>query len=252
MRDGWKWVPIYASLIFAAGLIIGGWILGAEIQEARTADRFVMVRGLAERTVKADLAIWRVPFVESGNDLQAAYAKSEQDQTAVLNFLSAQGIPKSDLSLGQPTVLDRMANQFSPANSGAARYIVQREVTVRSKNVDRVSGAVQRTSELVAHGVVLSGGGGYAGNQGAVYLFTVLNSIKPEMITEATRNARVAAERFAADSHSKVGNIRQASQGLFTIADADAAASGGTTYSSGTGIMKNVRVVTTVEYYLVK
>lgn len=243
---------IYTSAILAAGLIVGGWILGREIRDVRLADRYVTVRGLAERNVKADLAIWHLPFVEAGNDLKATFAKSEQDQTAVMDFLAAQGIPKDDINLGQPTVVDRTANQYSAQNSTAARFIVQREITVRSTSVDQVAAAVQKTSDLVARGVVLSTGTGYGPNSGGVsYLFTDLNAIKPAMITEATRNARVAAERFAADSGSKVGTIRLASQGLFTIADADAPESGG--YGAlANGITKKVRVVTTIEYYLVK
>lgn len=242
---------IYASAILAAGLIVGGWILGREIRDVRLADRYVTVRGLAERNVKADLAIWHLPFVETGNDLKATFAKSEQDQAAVLDFLATQGIPKADINLGQPAVVDRTANQFSAQNSAAARFIVQREITVRSKGVDQVSAAVQKTSDLVARGVVLSTGTGYGPSSGVSYLFTDLNSIKPAMITEATRNARAAAERFAADSESKVGTIRLASQGLFTITDADAPETGGNGGLTS-GITKKVRVVTTIEYYLLK
>lgn len=243
---------IYANAILAAGLIVGGWILGREIRDVRLADRYVTVRGLAERNVKANLAIWHLPFVETGNDLKATFAKSEQDQAAVLDFLATQGIPKADVNLGQPAVVDRTANQFSAQNSAAARFIVQREITVRSKGVDQVSAAVQKTSDLVARGVVLSTGTGYGPSSGGVsYLFTDLNSIKPAMITEATRNARAAAERFAADSESKVGTIRLASQGLFTITDADAPETGGNGGLTS-GITKKVRVVTTIEYYLLK
>lgn len=247
-------LSIYSSAILAVGLVLAGWVLGGEIRGIRMADRYVAVRGLAERTVKSDLAIWHLPFVEAGNDLQATFSKSEQDQHAVLDFLAQQGIPKSEITLGQPSVTDMAANQYSAQNSRANRYIVRQQIIVRSKNVDGVAAAVQKTSELVARGVVLSGGPNYApGTSGVSYLFTGLNDIKPEMITEATRNARVAAERFAADSHSKVGMIRQASQGLFTISDADASSNGGGGYyPSGGGVMKKVRVVTTIDYYLVK
>jgi uncharacterized protein len=251
--NGVRRLSIYSSAILALGLVVGGWILGSEIRDVRMADRYVSVRGLAERTVKSDLAIWHLPFVETGDDLQTTFSKSQQDQATVLSFLAQQGIPKSDITLGQPSVIDRAANQFNGENKRANRFIVQRQVTVRSENIDQVAAALQKTSELVAHGIVLGTGVSYGpGNAGASYFFTGLNAIKPAMITEATRNARLAAQRFAADSKSKVGTIRQASQGLFTISDADFTGGAGGYSRPGSGIMKKVRVVTTVQYYLVK
>lgn len=252
MTDERRGISVYASAIIAIGLVAAAWVLGSEIRDIRTADRYVVVRGLAERTVKSDLAIWPVSFREAGNDLKSTFAKSEQDQQAVLSFLAQQGIPKSDLTLGQPGVIDTQANEYAPANH-VNRFIVQQQIWVRSKNVDEVAAAVQKTSELIARGVPLGTGQNYSpGGGGVSYLFTELNSIKPAMITEATRNARVAAERFAADSRSKVGSIRQASQGLFSITSADSTSADAGSYNSNGSVMKKVRVVTTIEYYLEK
>jgi hypothetical protein len=239
---------ILAGALLAIGIIIGGWLLGSEIKDVRLADRYVTVRGLAERNVKANLAIWPLSYREAGNDLQATFAKSEQDSKTILDFLAQQGIPKQDIVLGQPGVTDTQANDFGgprPPN----RYIVQQSITVRSHDVDKVAAAVQKTSELIAHGVVLGGGPQYGQQNSVSYLYTELNDIKPEMITKATQNARIAAGRFAADSGSKVGIIRQARQGLFTITSADDTSEGPGISSNGS-ILKKVRVVTTIEYYL--
>jgi hypothetical protein len=248
---------VVASVVAALGLVLAGWVLGSQIKDIRLADRYVTVRGLAERTVKADLAVWPLSFREAGNDLKPTYSKSEADSQAVLQFLAAQGIAKSDISLGQPSVTDTEANEYGGAQRAANRYIVQQSISVRSKDVDKIAAAVQKTSALIAQGVVLGAGPQYGSQNSVSYVFTGLNSIKPEMITEATRNARAAAERFAADSGSKVGTIRTAEQGLFTIGSADAAASsdgGGDAASAGyqadAGMMKSIRVVTTVQYYL--
>lgn len=241
---------IVASALVALGLILGGWLLGGQIKDVRLADRYVTVRGLAERTVKADLAIWPLSFREAGNDLKTTYAKSEQDSQAVLQFLNAQGIPKADITLGQPSVTDTQANDYggTPAPN---RYIVQQSITVRSHNVNQVAAAVQKTSTLIASGVVLGGGPQYGSQNSVSYVYTDLNSIKPEMITEATRGARTAAERFAADSGSKVGTIRQASQGLFSISSADSVSTGdGGGAMSNASVLQKVRVVTTIQYYL--
>jgi hypothetical protein len=247
---------VVASALLAVGLILGlllgGWILGSEIKDVRLADRYVSVRGLAERTVHADLAIWPLSFREAGNDLKATYAKSEQDSQAVMQFLAAQGIPQGDITLGQASVTDTQANDYGGARA-PNRYIVQQAITVRSNDVNKVAAAVQKTSALIAAGVVLGGGPQYGQQNSVSYVYTGLNSIKPEMITEATRSARSSAERFAADSGSKVGTIRQASQGLFSISSADAASEGNQNMGGGqsnASILQKVRVVTTIQYYL--
>ncbi len=170
----------------------------------------------------------------------------------MLQFLAGQGIPQADITLGQPSVTDTQANEYG-GNKAPNRYIVQQSITVRSENVNQVAAAVQKTSTLIASGVVLGGGAQYGQQNSVSYVYTGLNSIKPEMITEATRSARAAAERFAADSGSKVGTIRQASQGLFSISSADAASGEGMPGGGGpsnTSILQKVRVVTTIQYYL--
>lgn len=235
------------------GLVIGGWVLGAQIKAIRLADRYVTVKGLVERTVKSDSAIWPVTFKEAGNDLPAVFAKSEADKNAVLKFFTEQGISQNEIAIGQIQVTDKLANEYGGSNNNGPRYIVQQTVTVNSKDVDKIAKAGQKTAELVQAGIVV--GGGYG--QGIRYVFNGLNALKPDMITEATRNARAAADRFAADSGSKVGSIRTANQGVFSISAADAGAGGeegggGPGMAQDSSIMKKVRVVATVDYYLVR
>lgn len=238
------------------GLVLGGWVLGSQIKDIKLADRYVTVKGLVERTVKSDSAIWPVSFKEAGNDLPQVFAKSEADKNAVLKFFSEQGIAEKEISVGQIQVTDKQTNEYNNNQSGT-RYIVQQTVTVNSSDVDKISRAGQKTAELVQAGIVVGGGG----QGGIAYRFGGLNGLKPEMITEATRNARASADRFAADSGSQVGAIRSANQGVFSITAADAGSGqsandevggGGGDMQADSSIMKKVRVVATVDYYLVR
>lgn len=237
------------GLLLASGLILGGLVLGQQIKATRLNDRYVTVRGLAERNVKSDLAIWDLGYKDAGDDLSALYAKSETDKKAILDFLSKQGIQSSEIELGIVGVTDTQANEYGINKNPSRRYIIQQGITVRTSRVDVVASASQKTMQLVQKGVVLNGNS----DSSLSYKFTGLNSIKPDMITEATRNSRAAAERFASDSGSHVGSIRHATQGIFSIL---AATSGGDTGDAGyqnndeSSIMKTVRVVTSVEYYL--
>jgi hypothetical protein len=239
------------GLPLGLGLIIGGWALGAQIKATRLSDRYVTVKGLVERQVKSDLAVWPISYKEAGNDLSSVYEKTETDKRAILQFLDQQGIKPPEIELGVVQVVDTEANEYSSGNRAPYRYIVEQQVTVRTSRVDQVAAAAQKTMALVQKGIVLNSNPG----QGLSYKFTGLNSIKPDMITEATRNGRAAADRFASDSGSKVGSIRQANQGVFSISPADQGGDPDEAGSQGNfgvdnSLMKTVRVVTSVEYYL--
>ena len=235
---------LVAAVALAAGIAVGGWFVADGLREARTGDRFVTVKGLAEREVKADLALWPMRFVATSNALDEAQAKSRADAEAIVAFLTEAGIGRDEIALQSLEVTDLLAQAYrsGPVES---RFIVTQTLMVRSRDVDRIAAASQRLGDLVARGVVLSGEGPAAG---PAFVFTGLNAIKPDMIAQATRDARAAGEQFAADSGSRLGGIRSASQGLFQILPRDAAP--GETESRQ--INKTVRVVGTIEYALVR
>lgn len=252
-------VPALAlGLCLMLGLVLGGWVLGSEIKAMKMADRYVTVKGLVERTVKSDRAIWAVSFKTAGDDLSSVFAKSEADKSTVLTFFADQGIGADEVSTGQIRVADKQTQEYGGPQIKGSRYIVTQTVTVSSNDVDKLSRAGGKTADLVRAGVVLAGS--QNGQQDRiVYKFSGLNALKPDMITEATRNARASADRFAADSGSQVGSIRSANQGVFSIA-ANEPGNAGLALDEGGGndgqadasIMKKVRVVSTIDYYLEK
>jgi len=243
-------VGLFWGGLIALGLILGGWLLGTQIKAIRLGDRYVTVKGLVERKVKSDLAIWPISYTEAGDDLSSVYARSETDKKTVLQFLQEQGIQPSEIEIGLVRVIDTQATEYGAARR-PQRYIVEQQIMVRTSRVDQVAEAAQKTMLLVQKGIIVNSNPGI----GLAYRFTGLNSIKPDMITEATRNARAAADRFAADSGSKVGAIRQANQGVFTILSADQSGTEGdqaAAFAADSSLIKTVRVVTTVDYYLEK
>lgn len=238
----------------AVGLIVGGWVLGAQIKATRLGDRYVSVKGLVERQVKSDQAVWSIGYKQAGDELSAVYSKTENDKKAILEFLKQEGLSSSDIQIGIPHVVDTQANEYGNGSRAPHRFIVEQEIIVNTNQVDKVAAAAQKTVSLLQKGIILNNDHG----QGLVYKFSGLNTIKPDMITEATRNARAAADRFALDSGSKVGSIRQANQGVFSILAADPENGfsedgvGGSSAGSDSSLMKTVRVVTSVQYYLEK
>ena len=244
-------IPFTAlGLLLAIGLIVGGLLLGTRIRDFKRADRYVAVKGLVERTVKSDSATWPISFSEAGDSLPDVFAASEKDKAAVVAFLKAQGFADSDLTLGSIAVTDRSTQQYNN-NTHGPRFVVEQTITLQSNDVDKVAAANAKTADLIRAGVVIQSG---QNGGGVVYKFNGLNALKPDMITEATRNARSSADRFAADSGSQVGAIRDANQGVFSISAANAGGTGedgGFDQQADASIMKKVRVVSTIDYYLV-
>lgn len=226
------------GLLLFAGLALLGHFTGQGIVRLRALDRSVTAKGLAEREVPADIAIWPITFAVAGNDLAQVTANLEDNTQRVLAFLQESGFTPEEISEGVPAIIDKQAERYGGPDQGQFRYLGNGTVTVYSPNIERVREAMREVGTLGKQGVAVGAQNYDARTQ---FLFTGLNDIKPDMIEEATRNAREVAEKFARDSDSHLGKIKTARQGQFSIQDRD----------SNTPHIKKVRVVSTLEYYLV-
>ena len=224
-----------ASAIFAGGFALLGSNISSGIESFVNRDRIVTVKGLSERQVKADRVIWPVGFRELGDDLQDVYGRIEKRKDQVVAFLKEAGLTDAEIEVASPQVTDAQAEMYANQKS-RYRYSMTQTVTVSSDKVDLVRDLLVRQSDLIKAGVTLVGDYSWRTS----FQFTGLNTVKPAMIEEATKNARASAEKFAQDSGSSLGKIRRANQGQFSITDRD----------SNTPYIKSVRVVTTVEYFL--
>jgi uncharacterized protein len=235
------------AVIMAVAIALAGFLAGNGLARARSADRYVTVKGVSEREAKADLAIWPLSVVGADNTLTAAHAKLATSITGVRQFLARNGIDTTQVELTGFSVSDALAQAYGPERQPTNRYIIRETLMVRSQRPDLVLAASQRIGELAAIGVVVSSGPEYRGpGGGPTFVFTGLNKLKPPMIAEATARAREGAEQFARDSRSELAGIRRANQGVFEILPRDQAPG----VSADGQINKLVRVVSTVEYLL--
>lgn len=226
------------AIIISIGLIMLGVMIKNGINDFKDKDRVVSVKGLAEMEVPADKVVWPLMYKDIGNDPVVLYQNMAQKNSAIVKFLKNKGIAQEEISIAPSEVIDMQAERYGDRTI-TYRYNATSVITVTSKNVDKVRKLMSEQAELLKQGIAITGGD-YRYN--VSYEFTRLNGIKPQMIEEATKNARAAAEKFAKDSDSSLGKIRDASQGQFSISDRDA----------NTPYIKSVRVVTTVNYYLKK
>ena len=232
------------ATLLAGAIALAGWFVGDGFLQGRKSERFVTVKGLAEREVQADLAVWPLRFVATGNDLAEVQRKIAADAARLGGFLTANGFPPEAFENAELQVIDRLAQQYQqgPVDS---RFIIAQTVTLRTGEIDKVAGLPARLGQLVAEGLVLSDENQW--NAGPTYIFSGLNELKPAMIAEATANARAGAEQFAADSGSRVGGIHRANQGVFQILPRDDVPG----LQEAKQIHKTVRVVSTIDYSLV-
>ncbi len=224
------------GLLIGIGLLLLGTQVKKGLNSISDNARVVTVRGLAEKEVTANKVTWPIVSKEVGNDLPSIYANIESTNTQILKFLKDNGITDTEIAVNPPQVVDLQADRYN-SNTIPFRYNVTNVVVVTSSQVEKVNKLIERQTELLKQGIaIVAGDYQYQ----TTYEYTDLNTIKPSMIAEATKNAREAANKFADDSDSKLGKIKTASQGQFSIEDRD----------QYTPYIKNVRVVSTIVYYL--
>lgn len=229
-----------SAAVLALGVVIAGWFLSSGIRHFKDSERVVVVKGVAERQVKADMVIWPLTYKQVGNNLPELYNTIENTNAKIVSFLTTNGIEKDEITIAPAEVFDLETERYRSSDMNPYRYNVTSIITVSTTKVDQVVALMSRQSDLLKQGIAVSSTGDYRYATRFDFTSGALISIKPAMIEEATQNARAGAEKFAHDSNSKLGKIKTANQGQFMITDRDA----------NTPSIKNVRVVTTVEYYL--
>lgn len=238
MRPAHSSSNLLAAVLIAVGLLGAGWFAAQGMAKLRTADRYVTVKGSAERDVDANLLVWPLSHSVSGNDLAGVQQQLDANNASIREFFTSAGFPADDIVLSPPRLEDRWAWAYGDSRPNE-RYRSTATVTLRTADVAKAQQVLRRSGELVARGILLSGSDAGVGG-GPEFRYTLLNDIKPELIAEATAEARKSAEQFAKDSGARIGGIRSANQGVITINDRD----------GGSPQVKTVRVVTTVEYFL--
>lgn len=234
-RQNYVWPAIILGSLLALGLFLGGIQVKQAVSIWKQADRVVSVKGLSEREVKVDLVLWPLSYTVAAPTLDRLHDALHADDAKIRAFLLRHGFDEAELNAVPPQITDRWEHFFGD-NPPADRYTANGVVLLRTDKVDLVKETMPKVDELVKEDVLIS----RSWEHQPQFIFTRLNDIKPEMIAEATQEARKAAVQFAEDSGSTVGKIRSASQGYFTVEDLD----------QYTPDIKQVRVVTTIEYLL--
>ena len=254
MASSYENRPLYFSLIILGiclllGLAIGGYFIGKGAARFKSDLRTVTVKGLVEKEVKADQAVWTLHFRRASDDLKDAHTKISADREAAISFLVKQGFKEEEIGRQPTQTIDKLAREYGQSQAAERlRYIVTSSLLVKTTNVDLVTKSLGATEELLKSGIVLDGGfeGGAANPR---YVVSTFNELRPQLLAEATKNARATAQQFASDSGSQVGKIRSANQGIIQIFGTDGNDESAL-YSRTSTPTKKIRVVSTFEFEL--
>lgn len=224
---------LFSALLLSIGMAAAGFFIGDGISNRSSGRRIISVKGLSEREVAASVATWTIGYNATGNDLDQINKKLGDSTKAVIAFLKERGFDEKEVAVQPPSIIDTsMEQREKDVPPPPQRFSANQSVLLRTTKVDAIKPALASAANLMISGVFLSG------KSQPNYIFNQLNEIKPGMIQEATKNARIAADQFARDSQINLGKLRNASQGWFQVEDRDAA----------TPERKRVRVVVDVEY----
>ena len=229
---------ISSTLILSLSIILAGFFIGQTYVAGKKLDRTVTVKGLAEREVEANIATWPLELTVSGNDLGQLQKTLEKQTQTLQQFFQELGFDSEEIQVGAPAIQDGRAVLYGGQNTyNQNRYISKVEFNLRTSKLEQLTEAMAKMPSIIGQGLVIGSKNTW---QPVQYHYTKLNDIKPEMIEEATKNAREAAEKFARDSGSTIGKIKTANQGVFTINDLD----------QNSGVRKKVRIVSTIQFYI--
>jgi uncharacterized protein len=234
-------VKILPSFVLGFFIFIGlgtlGYFFKTAFIESKNLERTVIVKGLSEKEVLSNIVIMPIKLTRTSNNLESLIIDIDNDTNKVIKFLKDNGLKDEDITLGAISIVDKMANEFSNQEF-SIRYLATKVINIYSSEIEKVRALSGKLSELSQTGILFKTDD-Y--DSKIEYVYTKLNDIKPSMIEEATSNARAVAQKFAHDSNSKLGKIKKATQGQFEVISRD----------KNSEHIKNIRIVSTVEYYLV-
>ncbi|MGY6521051.1 MAG: SIMPL domain-containing protein [Mongoliitalea sp.] len=203
-----------SSVIFAIAIIVAAALLGNAVINRNKKSGTVDVTGLGQKNFTSDLVVWEGNFSRDNVDIKVAYADLERDRKEVLNYLVSKGIPKENIIFQAVSTIPQYRQNYSSSGNYMGQtflgYELNQTLQVESREVEKVEQISREITELLLQGVKFY-------SQAPRFYYTDLESLKIEMISRATEDARIRAEKIAENSGAKLGKLLSANMGIFQI-----------------------------------
>jgi len=233
---------LWGLVALAVGILLAGFATAGALKNLRRADDDITVTGSAKRAIRADYAVWR-PAVSAQNlSVNDAFQQVQANTASVVAFLKAQGIPDSSVTL-RPVETMSMDSYDSNGHQRPPTYRVTQTFEIRLHDVDAMTKLAREANALATQGVPLVG-------SGPEYIYTKLSDIRIAMLGDATKDARVRAERIAQSVDLKLGKVRGVRLGVFQITPRNSTEVSDMGINDVTSIEKDITAVVRVDFGL--
>ena len=235
---------VLLGISLAIGLIVSAFIIAGAFEHIRQANQLITVKGYAEKIIASDYGTWVCEFSTQSASQSTGYDKIEQDLQKVLFFLESYGIKKESMDIS-PVSSNRLYRTTKEGGESNELYGYQlaSHVKISSSDIKLIERISKESSRLIKDGVELNS---YAPQ----YFYTKVNDVKIEMLSEASKDAKVRAEQLVKNSGSQVGALQSASQGVFQITPVHSNETSDYGVNDLTSIEKSIKLVITVEYHI--
>lgn len=235
---------LWLSLPLAVAIIVSTAILARSLETIKGPKKSIEIKGFAEKKIHSDMAVWHCDFSATAMTLPLAYEKIQKDAAQVIKYLLDNGIKKEEIfPLPLATMIIYKKNEKGNDTTSIEKYTLRLSYKIVSKDVRLVEKLSFSISELIKYDIEI-------GADSPAYYYTKMDSIKIEILGEATKNARQRAERIAENCNCSIGNLIWAKQGVLQITPpfSNEVSDGGQNDSSS--IEKSVKSVVTAEFFV--
>lgn len=202
-----------SAIIFAIAIVLAAWFLGESYVSRANPDGVISVTGSGSENFTSDLIVWEGSFSRMSPNLEQAYKDLNSDKETVRNYLIEKGIDEENIVFNSVQTAEQRENQYQNGNyvgSIFQGYQLTQNVKIEANDVELVESVAREITELLNKGVQFN-------STPPRYYYTKLADLKIEMISKATEDARLRAERIAENSGGSLGELKNANMGVFQI-----------------------------------
>ncbi len=202
------------AILFSGAIVLASLILGYYYFSRTQPVGNILITGLGEKDFTSDLIVWEGNFSKTNINLQTAYSELKKDRNVVLNYMKKRGIEEKEIVFSSVNsnkdTQPRYSDDGKYIGSIFIGYQLSQTVQIESKNVEKVESLSREITELLNEGIEFY-------SLPPRYYYTKLADLKIEMISKATEDARIRAEKIAENSGSSLGELISAKMGIFQI-----------------------------------
>jgi uncharacterized protein len=203
-----------SAFIIAFSAIVCFFILGNAYKYKFKAAETISVTGLAEKDFTSDQIVWDGNYSRKMMDLKMAYALLKEDESKIRAYLKAKGVTDTELIFSAVSIDKEFTNKYDGegkvSGSEFAGYNLKQNVTVDSKDINKVEKISREVTELIESGIEFN-------SSSPSYFYTKLSELKVDLLAKASADAKQRAETIAKNSGNSLGKIKKATMGVFQI-----------------------------------